>query len=923
MKQHRTAPAGKAALASTARPRKRPRSIFNMLVAGSLTASLAFAIPANALASVGGATSIADAWSAAAEEAAADKSIQASASASTSTSEGVTLDASDKLDLRERGVVTPVKLQNPWGTCWSFSIIAACETSLLSELGTTYEESGMDLSELQLAGSVYKAGGVPESVDSAQAGEGYQSTATNPNVGMDSGGFPSYGSSMFASGIGPLLEEEVPYRNKGEFASEDDDPIIVCKLVLNEIDEKTKTNKLDVAYLTEAKIAEIEKQIADEGDKCKYKAVEKVFYAGNYQDNDGTNIYTDWTVSDDLYTSSMYNLENGNVLPNTRILDKDGTCTGTDLAAVKTIQGELQKGRGVSVAFCADQSKPDQSSGQAKYINEKTWAHYTYDTQGPTHAVTIVGYDNGYSKENFGGGDASKQPEADGAWLVKNSWGADTEEFPNKNSWGSVEDGEHTGYFWLSYYDKSVCYFESYDFDVDVDEDETQYYIDQYDYLPETGTASINSETPVSAANIFTASSDVSLSTLSCATYAPNTKVSYEVYLLDDEAATPTDPEHATLVATLEDTYEFAGYHRSTFASADDWVAMRSGQRYSVVTTQQCQDSGLYYQGVSLNGNVKPTEAQVAKYREDKMVETNQKYYDMFYPGYLAQLKGKIDPDTGEVYTDEKAEQVADEQALKMVGEGLIALMVQSEVDLAVDAYENSYTVSVVNAGESWAGEMAAGADATQPTSQTTGWEDWTTAVKASVEKANDGEVVVDNAPVKAFAKVKSWATVEELARLEQAIAAADGALAGSVESADGSDVAQDATWMTAEKRTELSEALDNARATLALAGEDYENTLANTTPTSETVNAATDSLGFELQNGTKAAANTGKAAADTAKKTADTGDGGNDKLALQVALVVGALAALVAALAAARRAGGFGSDSSARRIEDVARTRE
>ena len=88
-------------------------------------------------------------------------------------------------------------------------------------------------------------------------------------------------------------------------------------------------------------------------------------------------------------------------------------------------------------------------------------------------------------------------------------------------------------------------------------------------------------------------------------------------------------------------------------------------------------------------------------------------------------------------------------------------------------------------------------------------------------------------------------------------------------------------------------------------------------------MNAATDSLGFELQNGTKAAANTGKAAADTAKKTADTGDGGNDKLALQVALVVGALAALVAALAAARRAGGFGSDSSARRIEDVARTRE
>ena len=56
--------------------------------------------------------------------------------------------------------------------------------------------------------------------------------------------------------------------------------------------------------------------------------------------------------------------------------------------------------------------------------NNKTGAIYCDESTKyiPNHEVTIIGWDDSYSKENFV---ENKKPQNDGAWIIKNSWGTE------------------------------------------------------------------------------------------------------------------------------------------------------------------------------------------------------------------------------------------------------------------------------------------------------------------------------------------------------------------------------------------------------------------------------------------------------------------------------------------------------------------
>lgn len=191
-------------------------------------------------------------------------------------------------------------------------------------------------------------------------------------------------------------------------------------------------------------------------------------------------------------------------------------------------------------------------------------------TPSATHVVTIVGWDDSYSAENF-----KERPPADGAWLIRNSKSTTT---------GNSKDS----YFWLSYYDKTIAdAVYALDF---VRKPQLYKYNYQYD-----GVVTHSPVNAKKAANVFVSqnpggsASEVLKAVRLSFSYDTDVKYKIDVYTDLSSSSKPESGYHEIQATTTGKT-TYAGIYT---VELKEPVIIAPNEKYSIVVTFEDENADI------------------------------------------------------------------------------------------------------------------------------------------------------------------------------------------------------------------------------------------------------------------------------------------------------------------------------------------
>ncbi len=253
--------------------------------------------------------------------------------------------------------------QNPYGTCWTFSALGACEASMIRK---GYATNDFDLAERHLAYYFYNKDVLADPKGGTYGDYNWYNAswvAADENY-LDIGGNNDFTMWHLASWCGPVAEENAPYADLRYDAFADENGLL------------GQSNSAAAAY-----------------------------------------------GSDACHVQNVYKIALG---------DMDSM---VDYKQV--VKKMIMEYGALGISY--------YSSPSVDYEDLEHDSYYNSDVEDSTnHAVQVVGWDDDFDRNHFmKEGEVNPAP-GDGAWLIKNSWGDESEY--------SSQDG----YFWLSYYDLSV-----------------------------------------------------------------------------------------------------------------------------------------------------------------------------------------------------------------------------------------------------------------------------------------------------------------------------------------------------------------------------------------------------------------------------------------------------------------------------------